>query len=185
MYFPQIFSLNLYEILPVFRRLFGSEEGNFIFCKRYACFSIRQPTLTDIAPADSPGGLCQLRRCNGYRGKFVPSSRMHSFKSLQRNVQPDRNSHRDRKRTHSSGEIPGNPFHIFPRNHMRFLMKLCLELRTVDSGISCHDHNHRLLIHQKRQRLGDLRLTAANLLRRMLHRIKISSCQTLRQTKMV
>lgn len=26
MYFLQIFSLNLYEVFPVFRRLFGSEE---------------------------------------------------------------------------------------------------------------------------------------------------------------
>lgn len=35
MYFPQIFSLNLYEILPVFRRLFGSEERKRLTLELY------------------------------------------------------------------------------------------------------------------------------------------------------
>ncbi|MGO5207936.1 hypothetical protein ACTQ5A_11700, partial [Bacillota bacterium LCP21S3_F9] len=35
MYFPQIFSLNLYEILPVFRTLFGSEERKRLTLELY------------------------------------------------------------------------------------------------------------------------------------------------------
>ena len=35
MYFPQIFSLNLYEVFPVFRRLFGSEERKRLTLELY------------------------------------------------------------------------------------------------------------------------------------------------------